>query len=55
MVTPAVRTTSILLVFLNLTNDKFKIIITLRRAQKFGDQNLEIWDPIEISIFCIAH
>ena len=51
MVTPAMRTTAVLLGFLNLTNmfsfamtsslasdsDKFKIIITLRRAQKFGD------------------
>ena len=47
MVTPASRTTAVLLVCLNLTNlpcsvlpsdsDKFKIIITLRRAQKFGD------------------
>ena len=53
MVTPAMRTTAVLLGFLNLTknamfsfamtsglasdSDKFKIIITLRRAQKFGD------------------
>ena len=52
MVTRASRTTAVLLVCLNLTNmpcsvamtsglasdsDKFKIIITLRRAQKFGD------------------
>ena len=34
MVTPAMRTTAVLLVF---KLDKFKIIITLRRAQKFGD------------------
>ena len=51
MVTPAMRTTAVLLGFLNLTamfsfamtsglasdSDKFKIIITLRRAQKFRD------------------
>ena len=52
MVTPAMRTTAVLLDFLNLTNamfsfamtcslasdsEKFEIIITLRRAQKFGD------------------
>ena len=38
MVTPASRTTAILLVFLNLlASDKFKIIVTLRQAQKFGD------------------
>ena len=29
--------TAVLLGFLNLTNDEFKIIITLRQAQKFGD------------------
>ena len=37
MVTPAMRTTAVLLVFLNFTLDKFKIIITLRRALKFED------------------
>ena len=53
MVTPASRTTAVLLDFLKLDkyamfsfamssglasdSDKFKIIITLRRAQKFGD------------------
>ena len=53
MVTPAMRTTAVLLGFLNRflnamfsfamtsgsasDSDKFKIIITLRRAQKFGD------------------
>ena len=52
MVTPAMRTTSVLLGFLNLTNamfsfamtgglasdsDEFKITITLRRAQKIRD------------------
>ena len=48
------RTTAVLLGFLNLTNmpsdsDKFKIIITLRRAQKSGDT-----DPRKISIFFIT-
>ena len=53
MVTPAMRTTAVLLGFFELDkyamfsfamtcglasdSDKFKIIITLRRAQKFGD------------------
>jgi hypothetical protein len=53
MVTPAMRTTAVLLGFVKLDkyamfsfamtsglasdSDKFKIIITLRRAQKFGD------------------
>ena len=54
MVTPASRTTAVLLVFflkldkyamfsfamtsgLASVSDKFKMIITLRRAQKFGD------------------
>ena len=50
MVTPASRTTAVLLGFLTYAmfsfamtsglasdSDKFKIIITLRRAQKFGD------------------
>ena len=53
MVTPAMRTTAVLLGFFKLDkyamlsfamtsglasdSDKFKIIITLRRAQKFGD------------------
>ena len=30
--------------------DKFKIIITLRRAQKFGDTG-----PCKNSIFCLTH
>ena len=38
MVTPAIKTTAV----------NFKIIITLRRAQKFGDTG-----PNKISIFCI--
>ena len=42
MVSPAMRTTAVLLGFamtsgLASDSDKFKIIITLRRAQKFGD------------------
>ena len=31
-------------------SDKFKITITLRRGQKFGDT-----DPIKISILCLTH
>ena len=64
MVTPAMRTTAVLLVFSNLTNmfsfamtsdlasdsDKFKIILMLRRAQKFGDSG-----PYENFDFCITH
>ena len=56
MVTPAMRTTAILLGFLNLTN-KFKIIITLRRAQKFGDsgpyKNFDfLYNPLMTKVFC---
>ena len=64
MVTPAMGTTAVWLGFLNLRNmfsfamtsgltsdsDKFKIIITLRRAQKFGDSG-----PYENFDFCITH
>ena len=32
-------------------SDKFKIIITLRRVQKFGDTR----DPTKISIFCLIN
>ena len=37
MVTPAMRTTAVFARFFELDNDKFKIIITLRRALKFED------------------
>ena len=54
MVTPAMRTTAVLLGFLN---DKFKIIITLRRAQKFGDpgpyKNFDfLYNPLVPEFFC---
>ena len=73
MVTPASRTTAVLLGFLNLTKyamfsfamtsglasvfDKFKIIITLRRAQKFGDtgpyKNYDfLYNPLVPEFFC---
>ena len=72
MVTPAMRTTAVLLGFLNLTNamfsfamtsglasdsDKFKIIITLRRVQKFRDtgpyKNLVfLFNPLVTEVFC---
>ena len=63
--TPVIKTTAVLLGFLNLTNvmfsfvmtrvlasysDKFKIIITLRWAQTFLVRN-----PIKISIFSFTH
>ena len=65
MVTPAMRTLSVLLGVSNLRNmfsfamtsglasdsDQFKIIITLRRAQTFGDSG-----PYEnFDFFCITH
>ena len=64
MVTPAMGTTAVWLGFLNLTNmfsfamtsglasdsGKFKIIITLPRAQKFGDSG-----PYKNFDFCITH
>ena len=64
MVTRAMGTTAVWLGFLNLRNmfsfamtsglasdsDKFKTIITLRRAQKFGDSG-----PFEKFDFCITH
>ena len=71
MVTPAMRTTAVstavLLGFLNLTiamtsglasdSDKFKIIITLPRAQKFGDsgpyKNFDfLYNPLMTKVFC---
>ena len=62
--TPAMGTTAVWLGFLNLRNmfsfamtsglasdsDQFKIIITLRRAQKFGDSG-----PYKNFDFCITH
>ena len=64
MVKPAMRTTAVWLGFSNLTNmfsfamtsglasesDEFKIIITLRRAQKVGDSG-----PYKNFDFCITH
>ena len=64
MVTPAMGTTAVWLGFLNLRNmfsfamtsglasdsGKFKIIITLPRAQKFGDLG-----PYKNFDFCITH
>ena len=71
MVTPAMRTTAVWLGFSNLTNmfsfamtsglasdsDQFKIIITLRRAQKFGDsgpyKNFDfLYNPLMTKVFC---
>ena len=72
MVTPAMRTTAVLLGFLNLTNMPcsvlpwqaawqvilmFKIIITLRRAQKIGDsgpyKNFDfLYNPLMTKVFC---
>ena len=71
MVTPAMRTTAVLLGFSNLTNmfsfamtsglasesDEFKIIITLRRAQKVGDSGPYekfrfLYNPLMIKVFC---
>ena len=53
LVTPAMRRTAVLLGFLNLT----KIIITLRRAQKFGDmgpkKNFDfLCNPLLHELFC---
>ena len=71
MVTPTIRTTAVWLVFSNLTNmfsfamtsdlasdsDKFKIIIKLRRAQKFGDSGPYekfdfLYNPLMTKVSC---
>ena len=71
MVTPAIRTTAVLLVFSNLTNmfsfamtsdrasdsDKFKIIMMLRRAQKFRDSGPYekfdfLYNPLMTKVSC---
>ena len=71
MVTPAIRTRAVWLVFSNLTNmfsfamtsdlasdsDKLKIIIMLRRAQKFGDSGPYekfdfLYNPLMTKVSC---